>query len=169
MEETIINRVANSPLKSIDLGEYMNQSPKVEIDLKDVLFQGLILREKDFRQFLKEKDWSEYEGKNVRIYCSEDAVIPIWAYMLLVSKLQEANLVVQGSKDDLEKALIRQGIDILLREDWTDAKVVIKGCGDIRNKEYAYTEMSKSLIPKVTSLMYGEPCSTVPVYKRKKV
>lgn len=168
MEETIVNRVASSPLKSIDLGEYLDQSPTAEIDLKNVLFQGLILREKDFREFLKETDWTEYDGKNVRIFCSEDVVIPIWAYMLLVSKLQGANLVVQGSNDDLEKALINQGVEKLIQEDWTDAKVVIKGCGDIQNKEYAYTEISKALIPKVSSLMYGEPCSTVPVYKRKK-
>lgn len=168
MEEAIVNRVASSPLKSIDLGEYLHKGATATLDLKEVLFQGLILREKDFRQFLKDHDWSTYEGQNVRIYCSEDVVIPIWAYMLLVSKLQDANLVVQGSEDDLEKALISQAIDKLMEEDWTDAKVVIKGCGDIKNKEYAYTEISKALIPVVSSLMYGEPCSTVPVYKKKK-
>lgn len=168
MAQEIINRVANSPLKSIDLEDYLHQGDRMAFDLKQVLFQGLILKEKDFREIIKLNDWTIYDGKNVRIFCSEDVVIPTWAYMLLVTKLQGANLVVQGSDDDLEKALINQAIKKMMIENWQDTKVVIKGCGDIKNIEYAYTEITKALVPHVSSLMFGEPCSTVPVYKRPK-
>ena len=166
MSQTIVNRVANSPLISIDLVDYFHNGEPMKFDLKDVLFQGLILREKDFRDFIKSNDWSVYSDKNVRIFCSEDVVIPTWAYMLLVTKLQNANLVVQGSYQDLEKALIQQAIDKMMAEDWTDTKVVIKGCGNIENIAFAYTEVTKALVPHVASLMFGEPCSTVPVYKK---
>lgn len=168
MEEQIINRVATSGLKAIDLEDYLSKAEKLSFDLREVLFQGLILREKDFRDFLKTHDWTQYANKNVRLHCSADAIIPTWAYMLLVTKLGDANLVVMGTEDDLEKAMVNQAIDLLLREDLKDAKVVIKGCGNIMNKEFAYTEIAKALVPIVSSLMYGEPCSTVPVYKRPK-
>ena len=164
--EPIVNRVSKSPLKSIDLEEYLHKGERVDFDLKDHLFQELILREKDFREFIKTHDWNQYEGKNIRLFCSADAVIPIWAYMLLMTKLTQANLVIEGSEDDLEKGLILQAINKMMEGDFTDAKVVIKGCGNIRNNEFAYTELTKALVPHVASLMYGEPCSTVPVYKR---
>lgn len=166
--EPIVNRIAKSPLKSIDLDEYLHKGEVVHFDLKDHLFQELILREKDFREFIKTHDWDQYDGKNVRLFCSADAVIPIWAYMLLMTKLTGANLVIEGKEDDLEKGLILQAINKMMEEDFADAKVVIKGCGNIQNNEFAYTELTKALIPYVTSLMYGEPCSTVPVYKRPK-
>jgi len=168
MEEKIINRVAGSALKSIDLEDYLDKSESVTFDLASVLYQGLILREQPFRDFLKSHDWLQYTGKNVLITCSTDAIVPTWAYMLLVSKLGHARLVVSGSADDLEKALILQAVRLLAQEDFVDAKVVIKGCGAIQNKEFAYTEITKALLPHVSSLMYGEPCSTVPVYKRPK-
>jgi len=169
MDETqpIVNRVERSPLVSIDLADYMSQEEILEFDMKEVLYQGLILREKEFRAFVKQHDWSGYAHKNVRLYCSADAIVPIWAYMLITSQLQQANLVVQGNEDDMEKALVRQAIERLLqKENLKDAKVVIKGCGDIRNNAFAYTEITRSLLPLVASLMYGEPCSTVPIYKR---
>jgi hypothetical protein len=167
-QDPIVNRVAKSPLQPLDLEDYLSSAPAVHFDLKDVLFEGLILREKDFREFLKAHDWAQYEGKNVRLHCSTDAVIPIWAYMLLTVHLQDANLVVQGDEQDLEKALILQAVNRMAADVEDNAKVVIKGCGKIQNKEYAYTEMTRALLPKVSSLMYGEPCSTVPVFKRKK-
>ena len=166
--EPIVNRVAKSPLKSVDLDEYLHKGEVVHFDLKVHLFQELILREKDFREFIKTHDWSQYDEKNVRLFCSADAVIPIWAYMLLMTKLTGANLVFEGSEDDMEKGLILQAISEMMKEDFTDAKVVIKGCGNIRNNEFAYTELTKALVPHVASLMYGEPCSTVPVYKKPK-
>lgn len=168
MEEGIINRVASSTLKSIDLEDYLDQRAVVHLDLASFLYQGLILREKEFREFLKTHDWHQYDGKHVRVFCSADAIIPTWAYMLLVTKLQGAHAIVMGTEDDVEKARIAQAIQAMMKEDFADAKVVIKGCGNIRNKEFAYTEIAKALVPVVSSLMYGEPCSTVPVYKRPK-
>ncbi|WP_421764211.1 DUF2480 family protein [Ekhidna sp.] len=168
--EEIVNRVAKSPLISIDLEDYLHQGEYVIFDLKQVLFEGLMLREKDFRAFLKEHDWKIYAGKNVGLICSADAIIPTWAYMLLVTRLQEfANLVTFGDELGIEKSLIDQAIkDCLLKNDFNEKKVVIKGCGNVKSIEYAYTKLTSALFPLVNSLMYGEPCSTVPIFKRKK-
>ena len=168
--EEIVNKVTRSSLISVDLEEYFHRGEKVIFDLKKILFQEMILREKDFRDFLKTNDWSVYKGKNVGLICSIDAIIPTWAYMLLTTKIKEfANIVTFGNESEVEKALILQAVDQCIeRIDFTDKKVVIKGCGDIQNVEYAYTLITERLFPKVTSLMYGEPCSTVPIFKRKK-
>lgn len=166
--EPIVNRVAKSPLKSVDLGEYLHKGELVHFDLKELLFQELILREKDFRDFIKTHNWSLYDEKNVRLFCSADAVIPIWVYMLLMTQLTGANLVVEGSEGDMEKGLILQAISKMMEGNFTNEKVVIKGCGNISNNKFAYVELTKALVPHVTSLMYGEPCSTVPVYKKPK-
>ena len=168
--EEIVNRVAKSPLISIDLEDYLDKGAIEVFDLKDVLFQGMVLREKDFRDFAKSNDWSAYTGKNVGLICSADAIVPTWAYMLLVTKLSAfANIVTFGYQDEVEKAIIDDAIDTCLsQQDLTDKKVVIKGCGNIKNIEYAYTRVASRLFPIVSSLMYGEPCSTVPIYKRKK-
>lgn len=167
--EEIVNRVAKSPLISVDLDEFIHKGDIEIFDMKGVLFQEMILREKDFRDFLKTNDWSAYQDKNVGLICSADAIVPIWAYMLLVTKLKEfANIIVYGSESEVEKAIVDQAIDKCIIElDLGDKKVVIKGCGNISNKEYAYTAITNKLLPKVASVMYGEPCSTVPVYKRK--
>ncbi len=168
--EEIVNRVAKSPLISLDLDEYLHKGEVVLFDLKEVLYEGLILREKDFRTFLKENDWSTYKDKNVGLICSTDAIIPIWAYMLLTQYLSEfSNVVVFGAADEIEKALIDQAItNCIEQQDFKDAKVVIKGCGEVNNKEYAYTQVTNKLLPLVSSLMYGEPCSTVPIFKKRK-
>lgn len=168
--EEIVNRVAKSPLISLDLEEYLHSGERVIFDLKEVLFQGMILREKDFRGFIKTNDWSVYQDKNVGLICSAEAIVPTWAYMLLVTKVKEyANLVTFGDLDAVEKALIDQAVErCILAGDFTDKKVVIKGCGNVKNIEYAYTLITEKLFPKVSSLMYGEPCSTVPIFKRKK-
>ena len=169
--EEIINKVAKSPLVSINLDEFIDKGEKIIFDLKEVLHEGLILREKDFRTFIKENDWIAYKNKNVGLVCSADAIVPIWAYMLLTSSLKEhANLIVFGNENDIEKSIIDQAINRCLEErNLQNAKVVIKGCGDVKNKEYAYTQITTKLHPKVSSLMYGEPCSTVPIFKKKKV
>lgn len=168
MAEEIINRVANSPLKSIDIDEYMDTSEKVFFDIKEGLFQGMLLREKDFRQYIKDHDWMKYAGKNVGVFCSEDAIIPTWAFMLVATKLHGvANLVVLGHEEELEKALIDRAVEQITTLNLDNAKVVIKGCGDIKSRDYAYFKLTNALLPRVSSLMYGEPCSTVPVYKRK--
>ncbi|MEQ9405463.1 MAG: DUF2480 family protein [Cyclobacteriaceae bacterium] len=168
--DEIINKVAISPLVSIDLDEFIHKGAFVFFDLKNVLFEGLILREKDFRAFIKENDWSAYHDKNVGLICTADAIVPIWAYMLLASSLKdEANVVVFGNENEVEKALIDQAIEKCMdNHEFENAKVVIKGCGNVKNKEFAYTQLTNQLLPKVSSLMYGEPCSTVPVFKKRK-
>ncbi|HCX23970.1 MAG TPA: hypothetical protein DHN29_18760 [Cytophagales bacterium] len=167
--EEIVNRVANSSLVSLDFDEFIDQSEQAFFDIKDGLFQGMILREKDFRTYIKEYDWSQYQGKNVGVYCSVDAIVPTWAYMLVATKLDGvANKMVFGQQAELEKELIDEAISQILQKELRDAKVVIKGCGNLQSRDYAFFELTKKLTPIVSSIMYGEPCSTVPVFKRKK-
>ena len=166
--DEIVNRVAQSTLVTIDLDDYISKAEKVYIDLASVLFQGMILREKDFRTFAKELDLEFYQMKNVGIHCSTEAIIPTWAYMILSARLSGvANCVALGREEELERSLIDQAVSDISKTSLVDAKVVIKGCGSIINRDYAYLEVTKVLAPVVTSIMYGEPCSTVPVFKRK--
>jgi hypothetical protein len=168
-EEVIINRVANSGLLTLDLEEYYHPGERVVYDIKDNLFQELILKEKDFRAFIKEKDWSEYQGKNVAIMCSADAIVPTWAYMLLTLQLRPfAHMIVFGDLNNLEDALFREALNKINPLDYQNAKVVIKGCSKYPVPTSAYVEITRLLQPVVQSLMYGEPCSTVPLYKRPK-
>lgn len=170
MEVEIVNKVANSGLISFDLEEYFHQGERVVYDIKDNLFMGLILKEKDFREFLKAKDWSEYTGKNVAIICSEDAIVPIWAYMLLAIQLEPfANMVVFGSLEDLEKKLYEQALNALDLEQFAGQRIVVKGCSNAQIPTYVYVELTRRLKPFVKSLMFGEPCSTVPLFKSKVV
>ena len=161
----IVNRVASSSLVTLDLEDHYHGGDRVLFDIKDWLFQGLLLREKEFRAFVKEHDWDQYEGKNVAITCSTDAIIPAWAYMLITTKLKQANLVVLGSLEMLELSLFNQALAKIDLEELQGAKVVVKGCGDLPIPNSAYVEITRLLAPVVSSLMYGEPCSTVPVYK----
>ncbi len=170
MAEEIINRVASSGLISLDLEDYYHKGERVVYDLKDNLFMGMILKEKDFREFLKTHDWSAYSGKNVAITCSEDAIIPTWAYMLLALKLEPyANCVVYGSLKDLEIKLYRRFFDEFDFEQFRDQRVVVKGCSNVDLPVEVYVEISTRLRPLVKSLMFGEPCSTVPLYKPSKI
>ena len=165
----IVNKVAQSSLVTIDLDEYLSKVEVVFFDLKPFLFQELILREKDFRMAIKELDWSVYEGKNFIVGCSSDAIIPTWAYMLVGSKLSGfAQDYCVGEEQDIERMKIDKSIYQLSQEDYDDAKVIIKGCGNLKFRDYAYTEVTKVLVEKVSSLMYGEPCSTIPVYKKQR-
>ncbi|GAA4311877.1 DUF2480 family protein [Nibribacter koreensis] len=167
--EEFVNRVANSGLVTINLEELLHPGERVVYDIKDNLFHGLMLREKDFRAFVKEHDWSQYAGKNVAIICSTDAIVPTWAYMLLASKLQPfVNRYVFGDLDALEQALFQDAIASIDIEQYQDAKLVIKGCGHIPVPTYAYVEIMQKLLPVASSIMYGEPCSTVPIYKKPK-
>lgn len=162
-----MNRVTKSPLVTLDLAAYYHSGERIIYDLKDNLFQEMILREKDFRAFVKEHDWQAYEGKNVAITCSVDAIVPAWAYMLLTLKLdQYANLVVFGSLEDLETTLFRDALQRIDFTEFEDRPVVVKGCGDIPVPTSAYVEISRLLRPVAKSIMYGEPCSTVPLYKK---
>lgn len=164
----IVNRVANSGLITLDLEEYYHPGERLVYDLKDNLFMGMILKEKDFRAFLKEHDWSQYAGKNVAITCTEDAIIPTWAYMLLTLQLQPyAHTVVYGSLQDLDEKLYFDAIGRIDPADYQDKKVVVKGCSKVPVPTAAYVELTRRLAPVVQSLLFGEPCSTVPLFKRK--
>ncbi|MGR3812095.1 DUF2480 family protein [Jiulongibacter sp. NS-SX5] len=170
MAEEIINRVAASGLITFDLEDYYHPGERVVYDLKDNLFMEAILKEKDFRAFLKENDWSVYEGKNVAIYCSVDAIIPTWAYMLLALRLEGiANVVVFGDLKDLEIKLFRDALSTVDFEQFKDTRVVVKGCSKVDMPTEVYVDLSQRLKPLVKSLMFGEPCSTVPLYKKPKI
>jgi hypothetical protein len=167
--EELINRVAQSALVTLNLEELIHPGERVVYDIKDNLFMGLILKEKDFRAFIKDNDWSVYTGKNVAIINSADAIVPTWAYMLLATKLQaHANRYVFGNLEALEQVLFQEALAKINPEDYRDAKVVVKGCGNIPVPTFAYVEVMKILLPVVSSIMYGEPCSTVPLYKKPK-
>lgn len=168
-KDVIVNRVANSPLVTLDLEKLFHPGERVLIDIKEVLYEGLVLKEKDFREFIKHVDWSTYKDKNVAIWCSADAIIPTWAYMLLTTRLApHANMVVFGTLEDLEKNLYSKAISSIDLNEYKDKKVVIKGCGRIKVPDATYIEITRLLTPLVSSIMYGEPCSTVPLYKRSK-
>jgi hypothetical protein len=168
MEEVFINKVANSGIETINLEAYFPVGERVSIDVKELLFMELVLKEKDFREWIKANDWTQYSEKFVAVYCSSDAIVPTWAYMLISSKLSGiAQKVVFGDLNALESALWENALNTLEVENYKDKKVVIKGCGDLPVSAAAYTNISSKLVPVVQSLMYGEPCSTVPVFKRK--
>ncbi len=169
MENEIVNKVAQSGLVTIDLQDFYQKGERVVYDLSANLYQGLVLKEKDFRSFIKEHDWSVYRDKYVSIVCTADAIVPFWAYMLLITKIQPyARKVVVGSVEALEQLLYSDAFSRIRPEDFRDAKVVVKGCGDLPVPLFAYGEIVRLLLPFASSIMYGEPCSTVPVYKRPK-
>ena len=169
-EELIINRVAKSGLVTLDLEDYYHKGERVLYDLKDNLYMGLILKEKDFRDFLKTHDWTQYTDKNVAITCTEDAIIPTWAYMLLTIHLQPyANTVVFGNLEALEDKLFYDALATINPTDYIGARVVIKGCSKFPVPTSAYVEITRLLQPHVQTLLFGEPCSTVPLYKKSKL
>ena len=167
MSEAIVNKVAQSGLITLNLEDYLPTGEMQAFDLKDYLFMGLILKEKDFREALKALDWSQYRGKNVAITCTADAIIPLWAYMLVTTYLQPvANNIYVGTAEEMHKHLFLKNIAAVKAETFADKRIVVKGCGDIPVGAFAYAELTKHLLPHVKSIMYGEPCSTVPVYKK---
>lgn len=168
MADVIINKVAESGLISFDLEEYYPKNPRKVFDLKDHLFMGLILKEKDFRAALLQVDWNEYKDADVAIACSVDAIIPMWAYMLVASYLEPvAKTVMVGTEQELIHTILLENIAAVDTTGYTDKRVVVKGCGDIAIPESAYVAITKKLRPVAKSIMYGEPCSTVPIYKKK--
>ncbi len=167
--EEIRNRVEDSGIVSLDLEALYPKGERVVYDLKDNLFQGLILREKEFRVFCKEHNWKQYQGKFVAVTCSEEAIIPTWAYMLFVSYASgHAKRVVVGDAADLEQALFQEVVAGLNPADYDGVRLVVKGCSELPVPASAYGELVSRLQPVVKSLMFGEPCSTVPVYKAPK-
>lgn len=168
MEETFVNKVSESALVTLDLEDYYPKEELTVFDLKDYLFMGLILKEKDFREALRELDIQQFSGKTVTVTCSADAVIPMWAYMLVATYLQPVvKDIFFGTVDDAKKQILVKNISGLNINEFTDKRVVIKGCGEAPIGEAAYLEATKLLRPVVKSIMYGEPCSTVPIFKKK--
>lgn len=168
IQENFVNKVAASGLITLNLEEYYHTGERVVYDIKDNLFHGLMLREKDFREFIKAHDWAAYTGKNIAIICSADAIVPTWAYMLLANKLKPyANEMVFGSLETLESVLFAKALAKIDLNAFAGERVVIKGCADIEVPVSAYVEITGLLTPVVKSIMYGEPCSTVPIFKRK--
>jgi len=166
--DEIKNKVKDSGLIQLDLADYKPRVSIVGIDLAAQLWQGLVLKEKDFRTWIKENDWTVYEQKAVFIYCSADAIVPTWAFMLVASALQNtAKKVVVGTQLDLEKSLISEAINAIDLSAFQDGKVIVKGCSDIAAPEFAMVTLLTHLQGVVQSIMYGEPCSTVPIFKRK--
>ena len=166
MENEIINKVANSGLITIDLEEYFPKGERVSFDLKPLLFQELILKEKDFREFIKEHDWPFYQNKFVAIICTADAIVPTWAYMLVSIALKPfAKKIIFGNLETLETVLYHDALQTINYSHYTDKRVVVKGCGNLPVIINAYVELVNGLRPFAKSIMYGEPCSTVPLYK----
>lgn len=169
MAGVFVNKVAESGIITLDLETFFPKTPIEVFDMKDYLFMGLILKEKDFRQALKELDTTPFSGKIVAITCSADAVIPMWAYMLATSVLQPVAAEIHfGNAASVKKLLLVRGIGAIDPANYADKRVVIKGCGDEPVPEEAYIEITRLLRPVAKSIMYGEPCSTVPVFKKEK-
>jgi len=165
----IVNKVAESGIITLDLADYLPDESSIGVfDLKPFLFREMILREKDYRAALTDYNWNSFSGKHVAITCSADAIIPMWAYMLASSYLEQvASSIYFGTAEELKKHLLVISISSINAEEYSDKRVVIKGCGDKTIPETAYVSITAKLKPYVKSLMYGEPCSTVPVYKKR--
>ena len=170
MSEVFVNKVAESGIVTLDLEEYYPKEEVAVFDMKEYLFMGLILKEKDFRQSLKSLDISAFRDKIAAITCSTDAVIPMWAYMLAASTLQPvAKEIIFGNEERAKKDILIKNIKTININEFADKRVVIKGCGELAIPEEAYIEITKLLRPVTKSIMYGEPCSTVPVFKKEKL
>lgn len=169
MEELFKNKVAASGIVTIDLSDYFPADPIIVFDLKDYLFMGLILKEKDFREALKNLDTTVYTNKIVAVTCTADAIIPMWAYMLVATLLQPiAKDIVFSNEAGTRNKLLLKNIQEVNAEQFEDNRIVVKGCGELPIPEEAYLEITKKLRPVAKSIMYGEPCSTVPVFKKEK-
>lgn len=168
--EPLVNRVANSGLITINLEDFFPAEEVMVFDLKDYLFMELILKEKDFRTALKAHDWSQYENKNLVVYCSTDAIIPVWAYMLVTAYAEPfAKQIFQGDVENFYKVYFNEALQNIDASTYEQKRIVIKGCSDKPVPPSAYVELTRKLRPYAQSIMYGEPCSTVPIFKRPRV
>ncbi|MGJ5642744.1 DUF2480 family protein [Formosa sp. S-31] len=168
MADEIINRVANSKLKVLDLEDYYPSGTRVLLDIKDWLLEGLVLREKDFRETVKAHDWSQYQNAYLAVTCSSDAIVPPWAYMLITTEAEAfAKQIVLGNLEQLETAIYQDLISKLDLSEYKDAPVIIKGCSKKPVPESAYVMITRKIKPLAKSIMFGEACSSVPLYKRK--
>ncbi len=170
IEQPLVNRVAESGLITLNLEDFFPKEEVVVFDIKDYLFMGLILKEKDFREACKGFDWAQYEGKHLVIDCTADAIIPVWAFMLVtVNASPYAKEIFQGDVENFYKTFYAKKLDSFNGAEYTGKRVVIKGCSDKPVPPAAYVELTHKLQPFVQSIMYGEPCSTVPIFKRPRV
>ncbi|MGJ8715781.1 MAG: DUF2480 family protein [Maribacter stanieri] len=168
MQDEIVNKVAQSKLITFNLEDYYPKGDRMVLDIKDWLFEGFILKEKEFRAFVEEHDWSHYEGAYVAMHCSTDAIVPGWAYILLSVKLSGiAKKIIQGSLVDLETSIYQSIIEHLDISEYQDKLIIIKGCSKKPVPANAYLFLAERLKPVARSIMYGEACSSVPLYKRK--
>lgn len=168
MKDEIINRVTSSALVTFDLEKYHTPGERVILDIKDQLYEGLILREKDFRQYIRENDWTKYNGKFVAITCSADAIVPTWAFMLVGMALEpHARKFIFGTLEEMEVRLFLEALADVNWSEFDQAKVVVKGCSRVVVPTALYVEVIAKIKPFASSIMFGEPCSTVPLFKRK--
>jgi hypothetical protein len=168
MSEEIINRVAQSGLFTLDLEDYYPREEVVVFDLKPLLFREMILKEKEFRAGLQQIDWSGYTGKILAVTCTADAIIPAWAYMLVAAAARPfARHIVLGDPQTALQQTFLANLQAIDADSFADKRVIIKGCGDLAIGPFAYLEMTRLLQPVVKSILYGEACSNVPVFKKK--
>lgn len=168
MEQEIKNRVADSGILQIDPKDFIPVTTIIKLDIKGWLFEEMILKEKDFREHIKQHNWQQYNGAAVAVYCSVDAIIPTWAYMLISEALQQhASTIFFGNTIQLKEKLAIDAIEKINIENYSNKRIVIKGCGDENFSPAVYMLLTQKLKPVVKSIMYGEPCSTVPIYKSK--
>jgi hypothetical protein len=167
MSDEIVNKVAEAGIEQIDLLDFVSKEQFMTIDLKDQLWQEFVLREKEFRDWIKNHDWSVYTGKMVCVYCSSEAIIPAWAFMLVTASLQKAQRIFFGNRETAASVLFFENLAAWNVEPLTDKRVMVKGCSEIPDPNRAYMVLTEKLVPVVKSLMFGEPCSAVPVYKKK--
>ena len=169
-DKPLINRVSNSSLETINLEKFFPEGEIATFDIKTYLFKELILKEKDFRAALKAHDWSQYQDKTLLVYCSSNAIIPVWSYMLIAAYATPfATQLFQGNADSYYQAAFTIALDKIDWSMYEGKPVVIKGCSDKPVPPSAYMDLTRLLQPIARSIMYGEPCSTVPIYKRKRV
>ena len=170
MDKPLINRVAASGLITINLEDFFPKEEVKNFDLKDYLYMELILKEKDFRAALKEHDWTQYEGKHLAVFCSTDAIIPVWAYMLVAAYVEPFAIeVFQGTPEVFYQVAFAKSLDAFDVSQYNEKRIIIKGCSNKPVPPSAYVELTKKLRPFAQSIMYGEPCSTVPIFKRPRV
>lgn len=168
MAEEIVNRVEKSGLIQINLDEFYQPGERAEVDLADFLYEGLVLIEKSFRDQVKEADWAAYNSKFVAVKCSADAIVPLWAFMLIASQLKpHATMVVMGEKEDLEKAIFNEFFTTHDFTQYQDKNVIVKGCGNHPIPKSVFIDFTYRLQSVAKNIMFGEACSAVPLFKRK--
>lgn len=167
-EEVIVNKVAQSGLVTIDLADYAPEQELTALDIAPWLFRGMILKEQEFRDYVKQHLWEQYQDKVVCIHCSADAIVPTWAYMLLAVALKPfASRTFFGTIEACREAIFNERLSSIDFSSFQDVRVIIKGCGDIEVPVNTYVQVTSSLLPYAKSILYGEACSNVPVFKKK--